>query len=37
MSVLDRKKELSRSGERVFPNLYRMATSDVGSKDPRPT
>lgn len=36
MSVLDRKKELSRSGERVFPNLYRMATSDVGSKDPRP-
>ncbi|PWY97100.1 hypothetical protein BCV70DRAFT_203180 [Testicularia cyperi] len=36
MSVLDRKKEVSRSGERVFPNLYRMATSDVGSKDPRP-
>ncbi|SJX62691.1 uncharacterized protein SRS1_16588 [Sporisorium reilianum f. sp. reilianum] len=36
MSVLDRKKEHSRSGERVFPNLYRMATSDVGSKDPRP-
>ncbi|CDW97069.1 hypothetical protein, partial [Sporisorium scitamineum] len=36
MSVLDRKKELSRSGKRVFPNLYRMATSDVGSKDPRP-
>ncbi|GAC94391.1 potential transcription factor [Pseudozyma hubeiensis SY62] len=36
MSVLDRKKEVSRAGERVFPNLYRMATSDVGSKDPRP-
>ncbi|SPO26883.1 uncharacterized protein UTRI_10346_B [Ustilago trichophora] len=37
MSVLDRKKELSsRSSERVFPNLYRMATTDVGSKDPRP-
>lgn len=36
MSVLDRKKELLRSGERVFPNLYRMATPDVGSKDPRP-
>lgn len=36
MSVLDRKKEFSRTGERVFPNLYCMATSDVGSKDPRP-
>lgn len=40
MSVLDHRKKVLSSRQpttsAAYPNLYRLATSDVGSKDPRP-